>query len=225
MAGTTGKIQKFVRDQTITWDPGVVEEMKKHDLEDQTIDILGQEGFKTMKLISYMDDDVINKLEDRFALPLAQVGGIKRLVESFHQRREGNAVPTYNSQVVTERSEIIDNKLITRKQEDMLIKQAPKLCKIVKPLEVFVELRAAKCLTKEEMDRCRKCHTDYEQVLEMLHIIEKGTYKHYWSLVRALRCTDQKHAAKLLYNGELTSCSLSIPSNRTSKTVNLCCKT
>ena len=219
MADTTTPFQKFVRDQTIIWDPGVVREMKRHGLDDQTVNILGKEGFTTTKKISYMDKDAIKEMKEKYELPIAEVGCIKCLVKSIQQEGQENIASLYNCQVVAETAEIIDNKLITRKQEDMLIKQAHTLCKIVKPLEVFVQLRAAKCLTKEEMDRCRKCDTDYEQVLEMLHIIEKGTYKHYWSLVRVLKSTGQSHAAKLLYNGKLTRCILSIPSDRSSKTV------
>ena len=217
MAGTTGKIQKFVRDQTITWDPGVVEEMKNHGLADQTIDILGQEGFNTIQLISYMDGELITKLEERFALPLAQVGCIKRLVESFQHREEGEVVSMYNCQVVAEKEEEIDYKLTTVKQKKTLRRQAPELCNIVRPFPVFVQLEAVNCLTKQEMEHCRRFHTPYEQVYELLTIIGNGTYKHYWSLVRALRSTGQRHAAKLLYHGHLKRWKVSIPSERTSK--------
>ena len=217
MTDATRKIQTYVRDQTIEWDPGIVEKLKRHGLTDQTIDILGQEEYITMQLISYMDKDAINEVKEKYGLPIAQVTCIKHLVNSCQEYGEVKSDTMYKCQVVAEKENIIDYKKITPKQKDMLVTHAPELCNIVWPFRVFVVLRALKCFTEHDMEHCLTIPSRYKQVYEMITIIERATYKHYWSLVRALRSTGQKHAAKLLYHGQLEPWTVSITSKRSSK--------
>ena len=201
----------YQRETRVTWDPGVKEELLARRLKEQTIDILGQEEYTTFQSIDSMSKEAIDQIKTEYRIPSSQ---IDRLREVIRIRNNSTKQQAATLPVDTTSSSLMPEELV-----GAIIKQKVTLCNIIRPMEVLVHLQAAYCLTTYEYNQCKVQATCFDKVCEMLDILVKGPEKGYHELIKGLKQTGQKHAAKLLTGEQLVHASTALDSGRPGETM------
>ena len=173
-------------DKEVEWGPGVKEDMRKYGLNEETIDILGLEGYIEYDAIDKLDEDcVIADLKDM------EIIGIQRSAfRTFMKARKSQIAESHKQ----------SSGFMTDNHIDILRKCKPKLASKMRPTEIIEKLLSEKMLTDFEVEHINSKPTRYEKVISLTDIIMKAEGGCFWSLIKALIST--KHDNLVNFIGE-----------------------
>ena len=183
---------KYVRSTSTTWDSGVQEELTRNELDSQTIDFLGREGYISYTKISTMDPGDVDAFRKKYSLPLAEVSSLKAMIRSMPGKCAGSDDYSH------------EGKIMTDQQKGTIKKHMYALCHTIKPDLLLIYLHGKGCLTTFDVERCKEQDTSMFRVYEMLKCIQKGSMKDFSELISGLEETGQLHASKLLLDYPFT---------------------
>ena len=177
---------EYVRQDHVTWAPGVREAMRDGGIDSQTIDLLGREGFTTFSIIHSMDDASILTTLDKFHIPAAQLAALLTL------KHKGKKVEASKHTPTTSGTHCHGNKLID------LHKHRGELCELIAAGDVIHKLHIRDIITQTQARHCLLGQTEASQVHRLLTVIECKGHRALVHLYRALVETNQGKAAQLL---------------------------
>ena len=186
---------EHVRQTSVSWEAGVVEELQSYKLKEGTIRIMKEEEFCSFEALDMLDNAEVDMWRQKYKLPGAQCKFLKTMIEDRKMKKAAALVeknPEYPDTNITEKQ------LMTEDHKDILRSECANLCNLIKPTEVLTHLFSQCCLTEQDLELCRSQHTSRDTVFEMLYRVRRGSEKCFWELVKGLYKSRQGHAARLL---------------------------
>ena len=186
--GKPGK-REYIRDTAVKWEEGLREEMEEYGLDEQTINIVGDEGYTKRKIIKVIEkNDVADHLAT-FNIPYAQIQVFCAFIMDC---KKANSAP--KSVEIRNTKDV----MMTDEHQAILRKCKPLLAENMKPERVMEILHSKKLLTKYDRDVCNVEKVSYGKVVKLLDLLSQQTEGAFWGLIRALERTNQKHLANMI---------------------------
>ena len=175
---------KFL-DEEVQWEPGLKEEMERYGLNEETINIVGREGYTKRKIIQIMEKNDVAADLVRFNIPSAQ---IQMFCAFIMDCKKAKSVEIRNTKDIK----------MTDEHQAILLKCKPFLAANMKPEMVMEILHSKMLLTKYDRDVCNEEKIGYAKVVKLLDLLSEQTEGAFWGLIRALERTNQKHLANMI---------------------------
>ena len=186
--GKPGK-REYIRDTEVKWEEGLREEMEEYGLDEQTINILGDEGYTKRKSLMIIDKDAVIADLVRFNMPSVQIQLFRALIVDLKKAKS-----TPKSVEIRNTKDI----MMTDEHQAILLKCKPFLAENMIPERVMEILHSKKLLTKYDRDVCNVEKISYAKVVKLLDLLSQQTEGAFWGLIRALERTNQKHLANMI---------------------------
>ena len=182
---TTPEKTEYISDTEVKWEEGLREEMDEYGLDEQTIKILGQEGYIKKRMIAKLKDEIVISELKGLKIPSAQISAFRSMIQDLK-----NVKP-----VKVKKTKDI---MMTDEHQAILLKCKPFLAENMKPEMVMEILHSKKLLTKYDRDVCNVEKIGYAKVVKLLDLLSQQTEGAFWGLIRALERTNQKHLANMI---------------------------